>query len=116
MALASVVWAVLMGAALVGAVGALFLALRTRRLVAGFLLALLCLAGFGVSLTRYRRSARKEKALQRYYSGLDYKRHGNLEDAERCMKDALALDPGNPDAKRELQQVTRPAQIGRAHV
>lgn len=110
MAVASVVWAVLMGAALVGGAGALFLAVRTRRLAAGLLLALLCLAGFGVSLTRYRRSARKEKALQHYYAGLDNKRHGNLEEAERSLREALALDPGNPDAKRELQQVTRPAQ------
>lgn len=69
----------------------------------------------GTSLASYpyaRRAQVRERALKHYYAGIDERQRGNLEEAEKQFQQARVLDPANPDAARQLQEMQeqRPAE------
>lgn len=76
----------------------------------GAVMAGLLLTGALASFGSYQAAmqARRKEAIQRYYhAGLDEKQRGNLAEAERHFEEALTLDPGNPQAKQELEGVRK---------
>jgi aminopeptidase N len=61
-----------------------------------------------LSFASYRTAVRRQvhdRARNHYDAGLDEKRRGNLQEAEKEFEEALALQPGDPRAERELQEV-----------
>ncbi len=108
MALSSTHWALLVAATVAGAVLAAVLGPRSQRRPVVALLFLCCLALFLWAQAGYRRAARAELATRHFHAGLDQKRHGNLQEARRAMREVLTLDPDHPQARRELAALTRP--------
>ncbi|MFN3652308.1 MAG: M1 family aminopeptidase [Armatimonadota bacterium] len=72
-------------------------------------------AAAALSFASYRHTARRQvaEAAQRHYiAGIDERQRGNLAEAQRHFERSLALQPGHPQAQRELAEVReqRPVQ------
>lgn len=75
-----------------------------RPLVAGALLA----AAAALSLGSYRLAERqqaREAVARHYFAGIDERRRGNLDEAERQFREALSLKPGDPQARRQIEEL-----------
>ncbi len=66
----------------------------------------------GLSYQSASRGQVKQQAQTHYYAGIDEKERGNLAEAEELFEKALSLQPGHPDAERELAEIRqqRPAE------
>ena len=109
MAVSSTGSLLLLAVALAGVGGGGVRAGRGRRRPLGAALLAVSLALGAWAHSAYRRACRLEEATQRFHAGLDEQRHGNLEEAERQYRAALSLNPGHPEARRALGEVSRPA-------
>lgn len=66
------------------------------------------LAAAVLSLVSYNQAAKlqvRQQALKHYWAGLDEKKRGNLEEAERQFEKSLSIQPGNPEAEKEIQEI-----------
>jgi aminopeptidase N len=70
---------------------------------------LLVAATIPALVTAAKSSRRREIAITHYYAGIDRLKRGDIEAAERELKKARDLDPGDPRLKGEIQE--RLAQI-----
>jgi aminopeptidase N len=81
---------------------------RTRRAWSPWGAAVAVLAAVLLTAGSYQvvqRRAEPDPAQQYYHAGIDEKQRGNLSAAEENFERALALQPGHPDAARELEEV-----------
>ena len=65
-------------------------------------------AAAAVSVASYRHAEKSQvrvKALRHYHAGIDGRKRGNLEEAERELRRAVELQPGHPEAKRALEEL-----------
>jgi aminopeptidase N len=61
-----------------------------------------------LSVFSYQHAARlkvREKARDHYITGIGERRQGNIDEAKRHFDEALRLDPGNQEARRELEAI-----------
>jgi aminopeptidase N len=77
---------------------------------AGIAVAALALSGTYAAIAPRQR--RQETIAKRYWAGIDERQRGNLEEAEKQFEQVLSIDPGNTDARRQLEEIRqeRPAE------